>query len=65
MKTYEQEVDELRKHIENIVTLAAGGFGSGDAAEIKKGKAILHLRGLGRKSFILAKLIAEEGPDGS
>ena len=58
MKTYEKEVDELVKHLEQIIMLATGGFGSGDAAEIKRMKAVLQLRGLSRKAAILMNTIA-------
>jgi hypothetical protein len=65
MKTYEKEVDELAKHLEQIILLTTGGFGSGDAAEIKRMKAVLQLRGLGRKAFDMMKTIAEEVEPGT
>jgi hypothetical protein len=63
MKTYEAEVNELIKHLEQVILLATGGFGTGDAAEVKRMKAVLQLRGLGRKAFVLMNQIATEEAD--
>lgn len=65
MKTYEKEIDELSRHLEQVVLLATGGFGTGDASEIKRMKAVLHLWDLSRKSAILMSVIAEEDSVGT
>lgn len=60
MKTYEVEIDEICKHLEQVVLLVTGGFGTGNAGAIKRLKAAMQLRGLGRKAFALMNEIASE-----
>lgn len=63
MKTYEVEIDGLCKHLEQVILLATGGFGSGsNDASVKRLKAAMHLRGLVRKSMELMHQITSEEP---
>lgn len=61
MKTYEAEIDELCKHLEQVILLATGGFPSGNnTASIRRIKAAMQLRGLARKAMALMHEITTE-----